>query len=269
MYKQSDYLLWQAVAEKAAQEAGALMLRRLQEPLELTDKGFRDVVTAVDFEAQALITDSVQAAFPEHAFLTEEEDSSLPQQGEVRWIIDPIDGTSNYSRGIPSFCTSIGVAVNNEIVVGVIYDPNLNELFSAVKGEGSTLNGQPIHCSQVDELGAAVVCLDWSRENSDRQVVFNILSTLGLEVRTLRGTGSAALALAWIAAGRFDGYINLTISSWDWAAGALLIAEAGGLFTQAGGSPVSLEKSSGGIAATKAVHGTLEERVRRGMSSSD
>lgn len=262
MNKPSDYGLWMSVAERAAREAGKLMLERLREPLDLRSKGFRDVVTAVDFEAQALITNAIRAAFPEHAFVTEEEDNSLPRHGSIQWIIDPIDGTSNYSRGIPNFCTSIGVADQNEVVAGVIYDPNLNELFCAVKGEGAKLNGQPVSCSSAGSLEDAVVGLDWSRELADRQQVLKVLATFGVDVRTLRAPGSAALALAWVAAGRFDGYVNLTISPWDWAAGGLLVTEAGGRFEQPEGSPAPLDSGCAVVAANSALFEPLCERIR-------
>lgn len=258
-----DIRVWQAVAERAAREAGALMLRRLQEPLELQSKGFRDVVTAVDYEAQALITGLIREAFPSHGFLAEEEDSSLPEHGDVKWIIDPIDGTGNYSRGIPSFCTSIAAAVDEKVVLGVIYDPNLKELFSAVRGEGGSLNGEAICCSSTDSLDNAVVCLDWSREKSDRRLVFDALVEFGLDVRTIRATGSATLALAWVAAGRFDGYVNLTISPWDWAAAALLIEESGGRFAQLDGAPPSFTDTCSVIAATDQLFAPLQQRISR------
>lgn len=257
----SELQAWRDLAEDAAQKAGALMLERLKEPMELKSKGFRDIVTAVDFEAQALITSMIREAFPDHGFLTEEEDSTLPEEGPVRWVIDPIDGTSNYARGIPSFCTSIAAAVDDEVVVGVIYDPNLDELFSTVKGAGTMLNGNPVTCRENDDFGNAIIALDWSRSTEDRRLLFDALMNFGLDVRSLRCSGSASLALAWVAAGRFDGYVNFTLSPWDWAAAGLMIQEAGGYFTQPSGEKVTLTNSSGTIAGTSQIFDELRQRV--------
>lgn len=265
--KQSDLQAWRELAEEASRRAGALMLERLKQPMELEIKGFRDIVTAVDYEAQGLITGMIREAFPDHGFITEEEDDSLPEDGPVQWVIDPIDGTSNYARGIPTFCTSIGAAVDDEVVVGVIYDPNLDELFSAAKGAGVTLNGQPIQCNDNTDLGNAIIGLDWSRSHEDRQQVFDILQGFGLDVRSLRGTGSASLALAWIAAGRFDGYVNMTLSPWDWAAADIMIREAGGRFEQPDGSRVTLTESCGTIAAASGIFDELQARVAKTLSA--
>lgn len=258
---QSKLHSWQVLAEDAAKKAGALMMERLKQPLELKSKGFRDIVTAVDYEAQELITTMIRNAFPDHGFLTEEEDSTLPEEGPVRWVIDPIDGTSNYARHIPSFCTSIAAAVGDEIVVGVIYDPNLDELFSAVKGSGTTLNGLPVICRSSGEFGDAIIALDWSRAIEDRKRIFAALMNFGLDVRSLRGNGSAALALAWVAAGRFDGYVNFTLSPWDWAAASLMIQEAGGRFAQPNGDKVTLTESCGTVAGTSLIFDELCDRV--------
>ncbi len=257
----SNLQAWRELAEDAAQKAGALMLERLKHPMELKSKGFRDIVTAVDYEAQALITTMIREAFPEHGFLTEEEDSTLPEDGPVRWVIDPIDGTSNYARGIPSFCTSIAAAVDDDVVVGVVYDPNLDELFSASKNAGTTLNGELVTCSDINDFGDVIVALDWSRATEDRKRIFDALLSFGLDVRSIRGTGSAALALAWVAAGRFDGYANLTLSPWDWAAAGLMIEEAGGRFTQPNGEKVTLTQPCGTIAGTSLIFEELRERV--------
>lgn len=247
---------WRTVAETVALEAGALIRRKLTEPRELVFKGFRDPVTDADFASQQLITNAIQQHFPDHGFLAEEANSSLPTTGPVRWIIDPVDGTSNYSRGVPIFCVSIAVAFEEEIVIGVIYDPMREELFSAARGQGCTLNGQPIQVSPTTTPDDAIVSLDWGREFEIRQAMFSALGQFVHAVRSVRAIGSAALALAWVAAGRIDAYLNFHLSPWDFAAGRLLIQEAGGITSDLSGQPLTLVNSSI-LGATRAVHPAL------------
>jgi myo-inositol-1(or 4)-monophosphatase len=229
----------------------------MSEPRAITAKGFRDVVTDADVAAQQLITDLIQQHFPGHGFLVEEKDSRLPSAGPVRWIIDPIDGTSNYSRGIPVFCVSVAVAYDEQLVVGVIYDPMRDELFRAVSGQGAQLNGQPMAVSQVAELSEAVVGIDWGRRNEVRRRSMETLEQLAPLARNARSVGSSALALAWVAAGRFDAYINHSLSAWDIAAGALLIQEAGGLISNAFNQPLGLVESTSCVGANALLHEPL------------
>jgi myo-inositol-1(or 4)-monophosphatase len=203
------------------------------QPRRLTNKGFRDIVTDADIATQQVITDGIRERFPEHGFLTEEPDSSLPSGGDVTWIIDPIDGTTNYSRQLPTFCVSIAAVFKagleaESVLAGVIYDPMRNELFSAATGHGSRLNGESIRVSNVAELGPAIVALDWSRDARLRQDAVEAVARVAHDVHTVRAVGSAALALAWVAAGRIDAYLNFSLCAWDVAAGDLLIREAGG-----------------------------------------
>jgi myo-inositol-1(or 4)-monophosphatase len=248
---------WRTVAEAAALEAGALIRRKLVEPRTVTSKGFRDLVTDADYAAQQHITALIRANFPEHGFLAEEEDAALPVAGSVLWIVDPLDGTSNYSRGIPNFCVSIAVAANAQIVVGVIYDPMHEELFSAVRGQGCTLNGQPMTVSPTADLADAVVSLDWGRRYEVRQAALSALLRFAHHVRSVRAIGSAALTLAWVAAGRLDAYINFNLSAWDIAAGVLLIEEAGGTASDLSGLPLSLAKNTTCLGVNRHLQGDL------------
>ncbi|MEM7532826.1 MAG: inositol monophosphatase family protein [Chloroflexota bacterium] len=230
---------WRSVAEKAAREAGQIILQKREQPLQRISKGFRDLVTDADFAAQQCITEMVKTEFPTHGFLAEEEDAELPDVGDARWIIDPIDGTSNYSRHMTNFCVSIGVlSRDNQLVVGVIYDPLHDELFSATLGQGATRNRQSIHVSDIKELSEAALCLDWGRKFEERDLSLRTLSTLGHNVRTIRAIGSAALALAWIACGRLDAYLNYNLGAWDVAGGSLLVTEAGGTVSSMSGMPL-------------------------------
>jgi myo-inositol-1(or 4)-monophosphatase len=166
-----DPLILRDIAESVALSAGRLVRRKWSEPREVSEKGYRDYVTDADYASQEFITRTIRAAFPNHGFLTEEDDPSLPEDGPVIWVIDPIDGTSNYSRQVPNYCVSIGAAVRQEPqeptserylpVAGAIYDPMRDELFSAAAGSQSTLNGRQIAVSQVDDMSRAIVSMDW------------------------------------------------------------------------------------------------------------
>lgn len=247
------------VGVKTAVAAGRLVREKWQQPRELRSKGFRDIVTDADIAAQKVITDGILGRFPDHGFITEEDDSTLPATGPIRWVIDPIDGTTNYSRQVPEFSVSIAaVAENQEVLVGVIYDPMRGELFHGVRGQGAWLNEQRIFASQVATLADGLVAFDWSREAGRRQAVLSRLAQISPQVFTLRSIGTAALAQAWIAAGRLDGYFNFSLSAWDVAAGTLLIDEAGGLVSDNEGRPLRWWDTSNGILATNGrIHNAL------------
>lgn len=215
-------------AIEAARAAGALALGRRGDTLAVEQKGFRDFVTAADKEAQRLIIDLICERFPLHSIIAEEEDDSLSAESDTIWIIDPIDGTSNYANNIPIFAISIAVVHHKRPQIGVVYDPVHDQLFSAVAGQGSTVNGHPLHVNETDTLGDAFLALDWSRGREQRQTALDILGVLAHEVRTVRAVGSAALAIVWIAAGRLDIYFNINLKLWDIAAAGLIVQEAGG-----------------------------------------
>lgn len=232
-------------ARQTAVAAGDLLEQQLTQPRQLTSKGFRDIVTDADYAAQKLITSRIQATYPNHGFLTEEEDGELPETGELIWIIDPIDGTSNFSRQIPLFCVSIAAARRSErgleSEIGVIYVPLLDECYTARRGAGAWLNGRLIQVSETDALENAIFTLDWSHAPTHRAQSLAVATTLSQEVKTLRAVGSAAIALAWLAAGRLDGFFNRNIQAWDVAAGMLLVHEAGGRLSTPNGSEFTLD----------------------------
>lgn len=218
-------------AEAAARLAGALLEERWDAERTRHSKGPRDWVTDDDLEAQTVITDAIRARYPEHAFLTEEEDSSLPGEGRVCWIIDPIDGTSNYSRHVPLVCISLAAVADGQVLAAAIYDPMRREMFSAGAGLGATYNGAPMAVSELREPDEALVAFDWAHMDTLRTALLPQLGRIGPRVHTLRAVGAAALAQAWVAAGRLDAYFNAALKPWDVAAGALLVREAGGRFT--------------------------------------
>jgi len=242
------------LAESVALSAGKLVRQKWSEPREITEKGYRDVVTDADLASQALITSTIRAAFPDHGFLTEEDDSSLPEGGPVIWVIDPVDGTTNYSRQVPTYCVSIAAAVELDAdengfrryqpIAGVIYDPARDELFSAAAGSPSLLNGRRITVSEVGDLSRAIVSMDWSRGHEKRQALLTAIGGFAHQAHTIRATGSAALSLAWVAAGRFDLYLNFGIGAWDVAAASVIIAQAGGALTDSAGKSWILGNAS-------------------------
>jgi myo-inositol-1(or 4)-monophosphatase len=264
MVAQAEWVQWCTVAEAAARDAGALLRQLLAEPRQIQSKGFRDIVTDADHAAQGLITNAIQRHFPDHGFLAEEENLALPATGPVRWLIDPVDGTSNYSRAIPNFCVSIAAAVEEQVVVGVIYDPMTDELFSAVQGRGCTLNGQPVVVSTTADLADAVVAIDWGRERAVREASSAAFLQLVHQVRTLRTIGSSALTLAWVAAGRLDAHLSYQLSAWDIAAGTLLIQEAGGRVTTVTNDPLRLALQTSCASSNGLLHKRVLDVVKRG-----
>jgi myo-inositol-1(or 4)-monophosphatase len=251
------------LAEQAALQAGELLRRKWDEPRQIDSKGYRDVVTDADYASQTIITELIKARFPEHGFLTEEDDPSLPEGGPVIWVIDPVDGTTNYSRQIPTYCISISAAAKQSSsesdvrryvpVAGVIYDPMRDELFSADAGGPSTLNGRKLSVSKVNDIGEAVICMDWSRDFENRQAMLFAIDRFAQQARTIRATGSASLSLAWVAAGRIDVYFNYGVGPWDVAAAAVIISRAGGKVTNPAGETWSLA-DPGCVASNEVIH---------------
>jgi myo-inositol-1(or 4)-monophosphatase len=215
------------VATALAHEAGAFARRRFAErpaTLELTFKGRQDYLSETDAEVEAMLRQGFAASFPEDSFFGEEDGGSL--EGDA-WVVDPIDGTSNFVRGIPHFCISIAHVAAGRVSVGVIYDPVRDELFAAARGRGATLNGRPLKVSGLDDLAVATVEAGWSTRLSNERWLA-LVAGLMAEGASVRRGGSGALGLAYVAAGRNDAYCELHINAWDALAGLLLIEEAGG-----------------------------------------
>jgi myo-inositol-1(or 4)-monophosphatase len=216
-----------SVAIDAARQAGALLKINFGGVLGVNELKQYDIKLELDVRAQELITAILLRSFPEHAIYGE-EGLAGNQASDHQWIVDPIDGTVNYFYGIPHFCVSIALRVAGEIILGVIYDPMQDELFLGRKGHGPTLNGQPIQVSGRTALADAMMTVGFSknRESIDRGL--ERFKSLLFQVRKTRMLGSAALGMAYVAAGRLDAYIEETISLWDVAAGIILVETAGG-----------------------------------------
>lgn len=212
----------------------------------------RDLLTLIDPLCEKTIFETVLQNFPDHDFLGEEDvppgkeasaqaiQNKLASGSDWLWIVDPIDGTTNFVHGMPLNMPSIAVAYQGEVVVGVIYDPHRDELFTATKGGGAHLNGAPIRAGDQDTLSDAVVAMGSPPGEESLNMSLVGIQALMPKVRTIRMLGSAAIMLAWIANGRLTAYWEYDLSSWDIAAGALLIQEAGGTFTDLAGEPFGL-----------------------------
>jgi myo-inositol-1(or 4)-monophosphatase len=214
-------------AEKAARAAGDLLRQKFQRPLRVNSVEAHDIKLAIDVEAQDLITDLLLKQFPHHA-LYGVDGIVGDQASEHQWVVDPLDGPVNYFYGIPHFCISIALRFKSEIIVGVIYDPSRDEMWSGQKGEKPRLNGRHFHVSERVDLAEAVISIGLSKTGEMIDSNLPLLQEMIHRVRKCRVLGSAALDRAYVACGRFDAYIERGISLWDIAAGWILVETAGG-----------------------------------------
>ncbi len=214
----------------AARQAGEIISRPTQH-LEVWEKPQDGLVTEIDLQAQETIVGILREAFPDHGMLGEEGDhDDTATTAEHMWVIDPLDGTTNFVHGIPHYCVSIAYTHNGRTLVGVVLDPTRDEVFTAVRGQGAMLNGAPIRVSERATLDQLVVATGfyYDRGRMMEQTLATIHDLFSRQIHGIRRLGSAALDLAWVACGRFDAFFEYRLSPWDFAAGALLVAEAGG-----------------------------------------
>jgi myo-inositol-1(or 4)-monophosphatase len=242
------------VAVRAAHEAGRVLVERYHQPHEIDIKGLRDIVTEADLAAETTVIRVVRDACPGARFVSEESYSDAdPAPDEPAWYIDPLDGTTNYARGLPMFSVSVAMAQHGAVQCGVVYDPLLDQLFHAERGGGAYLNGQPLHVSARQQLGDCVILMDWPRDPSYRQQALDFLTRLAPRVDAVRSRGSAAHGICCVAAGWADAYFQFTLSPWDVAAATLILAEAGGRATDLRGGPPALRKRDW-LATNGAIH---------------
>jgi len=252
-----------AVALAAAKAAGALHLEGLGRVRQVRTKGHNDLVTDVDVAAEAAIRAIIGEAFPDHAIVGEESGGTLTD-GPC-WVVDPLDGTTNYAHGFPFFAVSIAWCIDRKPVLGVIHQATSGETFWALEGRGAFLNGQPIHVSAVPEPSGALVATGFAPDvGLDPRNTTEFLAALK-KVQAVRRPGSAALDLAAVACGRFDAFWEYGLAPWDVAAGALLVTEAGGRVSAVDGGPFALEARTI-LASNGLLHETFRDvlRVRAG-----
>lgn len=226
-------------ALRAAFAAGRVLRQKFHEPRDIMSKGFRDIVTDADFAADAAARKIIARAFPAHSILSE-EDKTPPRRAEYVWMIDPLDGTTNYARQLPIFSVSIACTRRGQPLVGIVYDPLRDECFFAERGSGAFLNGTRMRASRVASLERAVIGFEFARAPAQRALGLKLLTQLAMQSITGRVGGSAALSLCYVAAGRLDTYMQLTLSPWDVAAGILIAREAGARVTHLDGRAATL-----------------------------
>ena len=261
-------LPFERVAHAAAARAGALLRARCREPQEVSFKGDIDLVTATDREAERLIVEAISEAFPEHGIVAEE---SAPRPGRDghRWYVDPLDGTTNFAHGYPHFCVSIALARDDDLLLGLVYDPMREETFSALRAGGARLNGSPIGVSDTRAFGRALLGTGFPYDR--RQHTEFYLAYLAEAMRRTQGVrrgGSAALDLCYVACGRLDAFWEWKLHPWDTAAGRLIVEEAGGRVTDFAGQPHRLAGQETAASNTH-LHGPLLDMlaaVRRSLS---
>ncbi|MGM0556375.1 MAG: inositol monophosphatase family protein [Myxococcota bacterium] len=259
----SSFLVEQRCAEAIAREAGRRMLVGQRDGFDISQKGINDVVTNIDREIEEFIVGELAEMFSGDLILGEEfgeqeEEEDVASGTDLRhWYIDPIDGTLNFSHGIPISCVSIALQVDGQSMVGVVYDPYRDEMFSARRGHGAQLNGETIRVSEEDEIGESLLVTGFPPSTNDElETNLQNFAELTRRSRGIRRLGSAALDLAFVAAGRLDGFWEYGLNPWDTAAGYLLVEEAGGRVSQIAAEPFDIFDPS--ILATNGrIHGDI------------
>ncbi len=254
-----------ATAVEAALAAGRTQRRYFRQPLDVFKKGPIDLVTAADLEVERAFRALIAARFPGHVVLGEEatERPGASASGH-RWIIDPVDGTTNFVHGLALFSVSIALEIDGRVDLGIVYDPIGGELFTAERGEGARLNGQRLTVSSRGAMIDALVCTGFPyNRDGGRRAQVEIFTAFLEQARAVRRLGSAAIDLCYVAAGRFDGFWEEQLHPWDIAAGALVVSEAGGMVTDYAGAPIVL---TGGqiVASNGALHPAMLEVITSG-----
>lgn len=250
------------VAVEAARSAGRFLREAFTRPRHVGRKGPKDLVTDADRRAEQLILTCIRNHFPDHRILAEET-GVLPGVSGITWVVDPLDGTTNYAHGYPCFAVSIAACADGTLLAGAVYDPMRDEMFTAQRGGGAFLNGTPVRVSTTDALSEALVAtgFPYDMSGAGRQSL-NQFVALALRSQEIRRAGSAALDLCAVACGRFDAYWEIGIDSWDIAAGALMVQEAGGRVTGFTGKPVDLTRRE-----VLATNGTLHPQMIEALAA--
>jgi myo-inositol-1(or 4)-monophosphatase len=250
-------------ATETAREAGNLLVQKLG-VAKISTKGDINLVTEADIAAENLIIERIRSYYPQHGILAEESGEAVMTGGrrsEWKWIIDPLDGTTNYAHGYPCFCVSIALEREGQLEVGVVYDPMRDEMFAAERGRGATLNDRKIRVSSVEQLNEAMLCTGFPYNVRERPDFARGFTVFTMNAQGVRRDGSAALDLAYVACGRFDGFWEDGLSPWDVAAGALLITEARGRITNFKDEPVDIYNEQV-LASNGLIHDAMMQVLR-------
>ena len=267
----SEYI---RACEQAAKAGGAI-LQQWRGKFDVREKGPADLVTEADLVSQEKIRELLLSQFPDHDFLGEEDgplDENSPERdsekdacqkdaakSEFQWIVDPLDGTTNYVHGLPNYSVSVALRRSGKIVAGAVYDPSLDECYSAALGSGAWLNGNRIQTSSVTQMSQALLAASFPAFVSTDSPEIGDLTRVMPHCQAFRRLGSAALNLCYVAAGRLDGYWATSTKIWDIAAGVLMVSEAGGVVTSPDGSPLDLDRASFVTASCESLHAELRE----------
>lgn len=254
---------FEQVAIGAAKKAGLLLKSRLGQKRRVKYKGPVNLVTEMDLLAEKVIVSEIREHWPDHSVLAEEK-TDLRGDSPYRWVIDPLDGTTNYAHGFPVFSVSIALQKEENVILGVVYDPTRDELFVGKKGEGARLNGRKIHVSSTPKLSECLLATGFPydlRENAADN--FDHFRNFALHAHAVRRAGSAALDLCYVAAGRFDGFWEMRLGPWDMAAGTLMVREAGGKTSDFWGNPLGLDGRHV-LASNGKIHREMIRLLKRG-----
>src|SRR5207248_1162903 len=248
------------VAVEIAHEAGKILIEELSRPLDITYKGDEvDLVTQADKRSERFIVERLTKYFPDHAIAAEEGTGhESATASEFRWHVDPLDGTTNFAHQYPCFCVSIALAQRDTLLAAVVFNPYYNELYTAARGEGATVNGRKIAISKVATLSTSLLCTGFPTRNRKLSPNLQYYGEFTQRSHGVRRDGSAALDLASVASGRFDGFWEFGLNKWDVAAGILLIEEAGGRVSDFEGKPYEL-----GGPVILATNGSIHEEMRK------
>ena len=250
------------IAVEAAQIGGEILQKYAKAGFAIEHKTRLSLVTDADKESERTIVELLQRAYPTHQILAEEEGIHSAQTSPFKWVIDPLDGTTNFTHGFPLYNVSIGLEFEGACILGVVFDPTRPELFVAERGGGATCNGQPIHVSQVSDLGKCLLVTGFgydiaeTGDNLDEYCRFTLLT------QGVRRTGSAAIDLCYVASGRFDGFWEMKLNPWDTAAGTVILEEAGGKLTDYDGAPYTIY-SKKMVASNGFLHDHMLEVLRQ------
>jgi len=251
-----DYL---EIAVETARCAGKILREEFDRPLQISYKGDVDLVTQADRRSEAAIVERLTKYFPEHAIAAEEGTGhESASASEFRWHVDPLDGTTNFAHGYPCFCVSIALAQRDRVIAGAVFNPFYDELFAAARGQGATLNGKKISVSDVKTLSASLLCTGFPVHKRLANPNIHYYWDFTLRSHGVRRDGSAALDLACVACGRFDGFWEFGLNKWDTAAGVLLVEEAGGKVSDFEGEAYRL-----GGPVILATNGSIHEEMRQ------
>ncbi len=251
-----------AVAGEAARRAGMILRENIHGARKITYKGDINLVTEMDMRSERTVVEVLHAAFPGHGIIAEEE-TAIRNDSGYTWIIDPLDGTTNYAHGYPCFSVSVALEHEGEIITGVVYDPMREELFTAQKGQGAFLNGKKIKVSTADELIKSLLAtgFPYDRKETEKNNL-DYFHGLLMASQEVRRDGSAALDLCYVAAGRFDGFWELKLKPWDVAAGSVIVREAGGTVSGLSGTPFDMHAQEI-LASNGRIHDQMVEELQR------